>query len=37
MTLKGRIKGLERDRDHPGPDPDPVELWASLWTEAGLV
>ena len=36
MTLAGRIKRLERERDHPGPDPETVELWARLWTAAGL-
>ncbi len=39
MTLEGRIKRLERERDYPanpGPDPETVELWASLWTAAGL-
>ena len=39
MTLEGRIKRLERERDHPahpGPDPEAVELWASLWTAAGM-
>ena len=39
MTLDGRIKRLERERDHPanlGPDPETVELWASLWTAAGM-
>ena len=39
MTLEGRIKRLERERGHPahlGPDPETVELWASLWTAAGL-
>ena len=33
--MEGRIKRLERERDHPahpGPDPEKVELWASLWT-----
>ena len=39
MTLEGRIKRLERERGHPahlGPDPETVELWASLWTAAGV-
>ena len=39
MTLDGRIKRLERERDHPanlGPAPETVELWASLWTAAGM-
>ena len=39
MTLEGRIKRLERERGHParlGPDPETVELWASLWTAAGI-
>ena len=39
MTLEGRIKRLERVWDPPGkpwPDPETVELWASLWTAAGL-
>ena len=39
MTLDGRIKRLERERDHPahpGPDPETVAHWASLWTAAGL-
>jgi len=39
VTLEGRIKRLERERGHPahlGPDPETVELWASLWTAAGL-
>ena len=39
MTLEGRIKRLEREWDHPanpGPDLETVELWASLWTAAGI-
>ena len=39
MTLEGRIKRLERERDHPahpGPDPETVELWASWFTNAGI-
>ena len=39
MTLEGRIKRLEPERGHPahlGPDPETVELWASLWTAAGI-
>ena len=39
MTLEGRIKRLERERDHPaypGPDPETVELWASLFTNAEI-
>ena len=39
MTLEGRIKRLEREWGHPaslGPDPETVELWASLWTAAGI-
>ena len=36
MTLEGRIKRLERERDHPGPDPETVAHWASLWTAAGM-
>jgi hypothetical protein len=39
MTLEGRIKRLERERDHPahsGPDPETVKHWASLWIEAGV-
>ena len=39
MTLEGRIKRLERERDHPahpGPDPETVAHWASLWTAGGL-
>ena len=39
MTLEGRIKRLERERDHPakpGPDPETVKHWASLWIEAGM-
>ena len=36
MTLEGRIKRLERDWDYPGSDPETVELWASLFTNAGL-
>ena len=39
MTLEGRIKRLEREWDHPahpGPDPETVELWASLFTNAGI-
>jgi hypothetical protein len=37
--MEGRIKRLEREWDHPahpGPDPETVELWASLWIEAGM-
>ena len=39
MTLEGRIKRLERERDHPahpGPDPETVALWASLFTGADI-
>ena len=39
MTLEGRITRLERAWDHPAtprPDPETVELWASLWTAAGV-
>ena len=39
MTLEGRIKRLEREWDHPahpGPDQETVELWASLFTNAGI-
>ena len=39
MTLEGRIKRLERKRDHPahpGPDPETVAHWASLWIDAGM-
>ena len=39
MTLEGRIKRLERERDHPahpGPDPGMVAHWASLWIDAGV-
>ena len=37
--MEGRINRLEREWDCPanrGPDPETVELWASLWIEAGL-
>ena len=37
VTLEGRIKRLERERDHPAhPGPETVELWASLFTNAGI-
>ena len=39
MTLEGRIKRLERERDYPanpGPDPETVAHWARLWIEAGM-
>ena len=39
MTLDGRIKRLERERDHPahpGPDPETVADHARLWIEAGM-
>ncbi len=39
MTLEGRIKRLERERDHPanpGPDPEKVAHWANLWTPLGI-
>ena len=39
MTLEGRIKRLERERNHPanlGPDPETVAEWARLWIEAGM-
>ena len=39
MTLDGRIKRLERERDHPahpGPDPETVADHARLWIEAGV-
>jgi hypothetical protein len=39
VTLDGRIKRLERERDHPahpGLDAETVVHWASLWTAAGL-
>ena len=39
MTLEGRIKRLERERDYPanpGPDPETIAHWARLWTEAGM-
>ena len=39
MTLEGRIKRMERERDHPahpGLDAETVTHWASLWTAAGL-
>ena len=39
--MEGRINRLERERDHPahpGPEPEPetVELWASLFINAGI-
>ena len=37
--MEGRIKRLERERDHaahPGPDPETVAHWASLWIDAGM-
>ena len=39
MTLDGRIKRLERERNHPahpGPDPETVADHARLWIEAGM-
>jgi len=39
LTLEGRIKRLERERDypaHPGPDPETIAHWARLWIEAGM-
>jgi hypothetical protein len=39
VTLEGRIKRLEHQRDHPakpGPDPETVAEWARLWIEASM-
>jgi hypothetical protein len=37
--MEGRIKRLERERDHPanpGPDPETVAEWVRLWIDASM-